>query len=146
MVVLADDGTHIVVRGPWAEPEGRQVGPVRFEPGDTFTEHYWRDRWYAVKEVRAADGRLKGWYTDIARPVSVDGDELVSEDLILDLWVSADRQTIVRLDEDEFHASGLEHSDPVAARQARRALEDVVELARQGWGASSADLAMDTIP
>jgi predicted RNA-binding protein associated with RNAse of E/G family len=132
-VVLADDGNHIVVRGPWAEPETRDLGFVVFEPGDVFTEHYWRDRWYAVKEVRAADGAVKGWYTDIARPVCVTGRSLVSEDLELDLWVSGDRSTIIRLDDDEFEARGLERTDPEAARRARAALDDLAALAANGW-------------
>lgn len=38
-VVISDDGTHVVVRGPWAEEEPRDLGFVRFEPGDVFTEH-----------------------------------------------------------------------------------------------------------
>jgi len=132
-VVLADDGNHIVVRGPWAEPEARDLGFVVFEPGDVFTEHYWRDRWYSVKEVRAADGAVKGWYTDIARPVRVTGRSLVSEDLELDLWVSGDRSTIIRLDDDEFEARGLERTDPEAARRARAALDDLAALAANGW-------------
>jgi predicted RNA-binding protein associated with RNAse of E/G family len=133
MDVLQDDGNHIVVRGPWAEPEARDLGFIVFEPGDVFTEHYWRDRWYAVKEVRAAGGPVKGWYTDIARPVRVIGPTLVSEDLELDLWVSGDRRTIIRLDEDEFEARGLERTDPVAARRARAALDDLAALAADGW-------------
>ena len=58
--LLGDDGTHIAVRAPWAGEGVRDFGFVRFEPGDVFTEYYWRDRWYAVKEVRSAAGALKG--------------------------------------------------------------------------------------
>ena len=132
-VVLTDDGNHIVVQAPWAEPEARDLGFVVFEPGDVFTEHYWRDRWYAVKEVHAATGPVKGWYTDMARPVRVIGRTLVSEDLELDLWVSGDRRTIIRLDEDEFEARGLERTDPEAARHARAALDDLAARAADGW-------------
>ena len=113
-VVIGDDGVHIVVRGPWAEAETRDLGFVRFEPGDVFTEHYWRDRWYSIKEVRDPGGVLKGWYCDVTRPVRVEGGLLVSEDLELDLWVSADGRTVLRLDEDEFAASGLTATDPVS--------------------------------
>ncbi|WP_348539191.1 DUF402 domain-containing protein [Streptomyces sp. LBL] len=63
--VLGDDGTRIAIRAPWAGNGTRDFGFVRFEPGDVFTEYYWRDRWYAVKEVRDAAGALKGWYCDI---------------------------------------------------------------------------------
>jgi len=132
-VVIGDDGVHIVVLGPWAEEEARDLGFVRFEPGDVFTEHYWRDRWYSIKEVRDQGGIVKGWYCDVARPVRVDDGLLVSEDLDLDLWVSADGRTVLRLDEDEFAASGRTMTDPVAATQALDALAELERLARGGF-------------
>ncbi|MFE2074935.1 DUF402 domain-containing protein [Streptomyces misionensis] len=130
--LLGDDGTRIVVRAPWAGSGVRDFGFVRFEPGDVFTEYYWRDRWYAVKEVRAADGSVKGWYCDITRPAVLTGAELTVEDLDLDLWRSADGGDVRRLDEDEFAASGLAEADPGAARAAVAALDDLERLAREG--------------
>ncbi len=132
-VVVADDGTHVVVRAPWAGAETRDMGFVRFERGDVWTEHFWRDRWYAVKEIHAVDGVRKGWYCDVTRPAEVIDSGLVVTDLDLDLWLSADRRTILRLDEDEFLASGLAERDPVAADQARRALDELADLARDGF-------------
>jgi len=133
VTVLTDDGTHVVVRGPWADPIVRDMGFVRFEPGDVWTEHYWRDRWYSVKEVRNADGVLKGWYCDVCRPAEVRDGVLVVPDLDLDLWVSADRNQVLRLDEDEFLASGLPERDPAAAARARKALDDLAALAVDGF-------------
>uniref|UniRef100_A0AAU3H3Z3 DUF402 domain-containing protein n=1 Tax=Streptomyces sp. NBC_01401 TaxID=2903854 RepID=A0AAU3H3Z3_9ACTN len=127
---VGDDGTRITVRAPWAAPGVRDFGFVRFEPGDVFTEHYWRDRWYAVKEVRTGAGQLKGWYCDITRPAVLRGAELLVEDLDLDLWVSADGTSVLRLDEDEFEESGLADSDPRAERAAVRALDELDHLAR----------------
>lgn len=66
--VVRDDGTRVTVTAAWASPGVRDFGFVRFGPGDVFTEHYWRDRWYAVKEVRTGGGTLKGWYCDVTRP------------------------------------------------------------------------------
>jgi predicted RNA-binding protein associated with RNAse of E/G family len=131
--VLDDDGNHIVVRGPWAEAASRNLGFAIFEPGDVFTEHYWRDRWYSVKEVRDRAGRLKGWYCDVARPVRVEDGVIRSEDLFLDLWASADGATVLRLDEDDFEASALPRSDPVAAATARAALDELERLAASGF-------------
>ncbi len=130
--VLADDGTRVVVRAPWAGAPERELGFVTFRSGDLFTEYYWRDRWYSVKEVRAHDGTLKGWYCDVNRPALVRPGELVVEDLDLDLWMSADRATILRLDEDEFLAGGLADRDPGAADRARQALDELEALARGG--------------
>jgi hypothetical protein len=132
-VVRDDDGVHVVVRAPWGEQDPRDLGFVRFEPGDVFTEHYWRDRWYSVKEVRDRGGGLKGWYCDVARPVRTLAGLLVSVDLDLDLWASADRRTILRLDEEDFAASGLADRDPAAAAHARRALEELERLAPNGF-------------
>ena len=130
--VIADDGTVVTVRAPWAADGVRDFGFVRFEPGDVFTEHYWRDRWYAVKEVRTSTGVLKGWYCDVTRPAVRDGATLTVEDLDLDLWCSADGRTILRLDEDEFTESGLPERDPAAAAAAQSALNELERLARDG--------------
>jgi hypothetical protein len=130
--LLGDDGVRVVVSADWASPGVRDFGFVRFEPGDVFTEYYWRDRWYAVKEVRDARGGLKGWYCDITRPAVRSGGELVVEDLDLDLWRSADGTAVVRLDEDEFADSGLLTTDPEAAAAALAALDELELLAEEG--------------
>ncbi|MGI5371002.1 DUF402 domain-containing protein [Streptomyces iakyrus] len=130
--LVSDDGTRVAVRAPWAGTGVRDFGFVRFESGDVFTEYYWRDRWYAVKEVRSATGTLKGWYCDVTRPAVRSGPELVVEDLDLDLWRSADGSDVRRLDEDEFAESGLAEKDPEAARAALAALDELESLARGG--------------
>jgi hypothetical protein len=130
--VLADDGNHLAVCGPWAEAEPRDLGFVTFEHGDVFTEHYWRDRWYSIKEVRDADDRRKGWYCDVARPVRVEDATIISEDLILDLWATDDG-TILRLDEAELSASGLAQAEPEVAARASVTLDELERLARDGF-------------
>ncbi|MFF9409355.1 DUF402 domain-containing protein [Streptomyces anandii] len=132
--LLADDGTRIAVRASWAGGGVRDFGFVRFEPGDVFTEYYWRDRWYSVKEVRDGRGALKGWYCDVTRPATRAGARLVVEDLDLDLWRSADGRDVRRLDEDEFADSGLSHTDPPAAAAALSALDELETLARRPDG------------
>ncbi|MET9468354.1 DUF402 domain-containing protein [Streptomyces sp. NPDC006544] len=132
--LVADTGNRITVRAPWAAEGVRDFGFVRFEPGDVFTEHYWRDRWYAVKEVRTGDGVLKGWYCDVTRPAVVTDGAILVEDLDLDLWVSADGSAVLRLDEDEFAASGLAAADPGAAAEAVRALDFLEARARSTAG------------
>jgi hypothetical protein len=130
--LLGDDGSRIAVRAAWAGEGVRDFGFVRFEEGDVFTEYYWRDRWYAVKEVRDAAGVLKGWYCDVTRPATLTGGRLTVEDLDLDLWRSADGRDVRRLDEDEFADSGLAERDPAAAAAAVAALDELERLAREG--------------
>jgi hypothetical protein len=132
MVVIADDGEHLVLRGPWAEAEPRNLGFTTFEAGDVFTEHYWRYRWYSIKEVRDRQDRLKGWYCDVARPVRVERGLVLSEDLILDLWASPDG-TILRLDEEEFDSSSLRRTDPEVTTRALEAMAELERLARDGF-------------
>ena len=64
----------------------------------------------------------------MGRPVVVDDGLVVSEDMDLDLWVSADG-TVRRLDEDEFAAGGLTETDPGSAAQAWDALAELERLA-----------------
>ena len=132
MTVVEDDGDHVVVRGPFSEPEPRDLGYIVFEPSDVFTEHLWRSRWFTIAEVRDGDGRRKGWYCDVARPVIIDGGTLVSVDLDLDLWLPPEGDALV-LDEDEFDASGLAADDPAAAAQARSALLELGRAADDGF-------------
>jgi hypothetical protein len=139
-MVLFDDGEHLVVRAPWAGGASLDLGFVRLGPGDEWTEHYFRNRWYSVKEIRDARGQLKGWYCDAARPVRVEEGLLLSEDLDLDLWVSADGETMVKLDEEEFVRSGIAERDPEAAAEARRAIEELEHMALERFVAIAVDV------
>jgi len=127
-VVFCDE-RHLIVVATWVQTV--DIGYVVFEEGDRSIEHYWTDQWYAIWEVHGRFG-LKGWYCNVARPIHVDGLAVTSIDLELDLWVSADSRTIVRLDEDEFEASGLADRDPDAAHHARAALDHLERVAHQG--------------
>jgi hypothetical protein len=135
MMVESDDGDHIVVEGPYSEPQARDLGYVVLELGDRFREHYWRTRWYSIKEIRDDSGAGKGWYCDVARPVAVSASLLQSVDLDLDVWASADGATVLALDDDEFVESGIEQWDPSAAGCAREALSILLDAARDGFRA-----------
>ncbi|GFH36787.1 DUF402 domain-containing protein [Streptomyces pacificus] len=133
--LLDDDGARITVQATWAASHVRDLGFVRFEPGDSFVERYWRDRWHAVKEVRAGDGALKGWYANVTRPSTLDDGELRVEEMGLNLWVSADTATVLRLDEETFASGGLRGRDPDSASRAEAALDELEHMAKEGrWG------------
>ncbi|HEX2995406.1 MAG TPA: DUF402 domain-containing protein [Anaerolineales bacterium] len=80
---------------------------VVFKMGDRFVEYYYTDRWYNIFVIHdRADGRIKGWYCNVGKPVEVKDGVVSYVDLALDLWVSASgKQTV--LDEDEFEALAL---------------------------------------
>jgi predicted RNA-binding protein associated with RNAse of E/G family len=106
------------------------MGLVHFEFGDVWTEHYWRNRWYSVKRVKGSQGELKGWYCDAARPAQLVNGVLESVDLELDLWVSADRAVVTRLDEEELE--WVTSRDPVAAQAAVDGMDELERLAIRG--------------
>ncbi|HEU5087749.1 MAG TPA: DUF402 domain-containing protein, partial [Roseiflexaceae bacterium] len=120
------------VKAPWRQPT-LDLGYVTFETGDIFFEHYYADRWYAVFELHHADGALKGWYCNIARPAQITAHAIHSDDLDLDLFVSPDRATLLRLDVDEFETRGLRERDPAAYRAAYAAFDELEYLARSGY-------------
>lgn len=126
--LLRADERHILVRARWEGPQ-LDLGYVVFDTGDHFYEHHYADRWFNIFEVRAEAGELKGWYCNVTRPARFDADSIVSEDLELDLFVSSDRQTILRLDLDEFEARGF---DPATQAAALAALDELERMARAG--------------
>ena len=75
---------------------------------DRFVETFYSDKWFNIFEIYDRDdGKLKGWYCNIAKPAVIDDDSVLYVDLILDLWVSANgKQTV--LDEDELEELNVE--------------------------------------
>ncbi len=104
---------EIVLQTTWQRPP-LDLDYTVFEPGDCLIEHFYADCWYNVFEIRAADGRLKGWYCNVTRPARFSDGEIAAEDLALDLWVAPDG-TMRVLDEDEFAALSLTPAEREAA-------------------------------
>lgn len=123
--------TSLLIHACWQQAR-LDLDYVVFEPGDNFFEYFYSDRWYNIYIIYSAKWQLKGWYCNITRPAIFTENRIESEDLELDLFVSADYQKIFVLDEDEFAARGLESSDPVAYRAALATLAELQERAMQG--------------
>jgi predicted RNA-binding protein associated with RNAse of E/G family len=122
--VLRRDDHAIVVRTVW-DRAVMDTGYVLLEPGDCWTEYHYADRWYNIFEIRASNGRLKGWYCNITRPARINARGVAAEDLALDLWVAPDGEMLV-LDEDEFAALPLAPAEREAAREALAELRAMV--------------------
>jgi predicted RNA-binding protein associated with RNAse of E/G family len=129
--LLADEPGHLLIHARW-ERAALDLGYVTFAPGDHFYEHYYTERWYNIFEIRDVSGILKGWYCNVTRPAHVAGDVITSEDLELDLFAPADRQSILRLDLEEFAARDLARSDPPTQAAALAALDELERMARAG--------------
>lgn len=122
---------YALVRARWDRPR-LDLGYVIFETGDIFLEHFYASRWYNVFELHSATGALKGWYCNVTRPAIINPEAIISEDLDLDLFVSARRDCLLRLDVEEFEARGLAQRDPQTYVAAHAALEELERLARAG--------------
>ncbi|MGD2177728.1 MAG: DUF402 domain-containing protein [Anaerolineae bacterium] len=122
--VLERSSDAIVLRTAW-DREPVDLGFVVLEPYDRWTETFYSDRWYSIFQIRASDGRLKGWYCNVSRPARITGDEVVAEDLALDLWVEPNGSMQV-LDEDEFTELDLLPEEREAAQKALRQLKAMV--------------------
>jgi protein associated with RNAse G/E len=121
--IIRRDSASIVIESPWRDR--LELPYVVLEPGDRFIEFYFTGQWYNIFEIHAVtDGRLKGWYCNVVRPIVFAEGILSWVDLALDLFVYPDGRTLT-LDEDEFNALDLEHHDPEAWR---RALDAVAKL------------------
>ncbi|MFQ3633902.1 DUF402 domain-containing protein [Roseiflexus sp.] len=129
--VIHMTSTYALVRARWDRPR-IDLGYVTFETGDVFFEHFYANRWYNVFELRSTTGALKGWYCNVTRPAIIGAESITSEDLDLDLFVSARRDHLLRLDVEEFEARGLAQRDPQVYAAAHIALEELERLAVAG--------------
>ncbi len=91
---------ELVLQARWTLPE-RDLGYTRFQLGDLFTEYYYANQWFNIFQISSADGRLKGWYCNIAEPARFLDKRVEQIDLLLDVWVDPQGKTQI-LDEDEF--------------------------------------------
>ena len=128
--VLHQEGARVVIGAVW-EREPRDLGYTVFLPGDHFTEYFYGDAWFNIMRIGTAeDDALKGWYCNITHPADITEDAITYLDLLLDVWVGADGQTLV-LDEDEFAVAAL---DDVVRARARAALAEVLHWAQHHLG------------
>jgi len=118
--VLQRTDDVLVLRTTWTRPP-LDLGYVILETGGLWTERFFPGRWYNIFEIHSSDGRLQGWYCNIARPPRITAKEVAAEDLALDLWVATDGATQV-LDEDEFAAL------PISPQEREAALNALAEL------------------
>ena len=105
-------------QGPWTTPYDTR-------------NHFWADRWYNVMRCdRPKAGGLEYWYCNVTTPALYDGETVRYADLDLDVIVPVDGEPQL-LDEDEFlENSGRIGYPPEVIEQARRAVDELLALAR----------------
>jgi uncharacterized protein len=119
--LIAYSPASAVVEAKWTLP-ARDLGYVRFEIGDLFTEYYYVDRWFNIFDIKSANGVRKGWYCNITEPAMIHQDHIEQVDLLLDVWVNPTGETLL-LDEDEFtQDTTLSDHQRIGARDGLQAL------------------------
>lgn len=100
-VVLSRDENAVTLEARFNRDD-QPFMDIVLKRNDRFVETFYSDRWYNIFEIYDRDdNKFKGWYCNIGKPATFDGDSISYVDLALDLWVSADgKQTV--LDEDEL--------------------------------------------
>lgn len=132
------DSFYVIEEGPLLVTTnfaGQELGNWKGSwttPWDT-RNHFWADRWFNVMRCELPQGGgLDHWYCNVTTPALFDGETIRYVDLDLDVSVRPNGEVEV-LDEDEF----LDNSQrmgyaPDVIENARRAVDELVALARTG--------------
>ncbi|GIV94544.1 DUF402 domain-containing protein [Chloroflexus aurantiacus] len=137
--VIACDDQSVTVRAEWRL--GRvDLGLFSIEPGDVMIETFYVNRWYNIFRVQQPDGTTRGWYCNMARPARIDGTTIETEDLEIDLIVSADRRHVELTDLGEYEARGIAQTDPNADAALHAALAELRDLIARGEAPFTPDM------
>lgn len=125
----------VVIQAYWKHPT-KDLGYTRFEPGDSFIEYYYTNRWFNIFDIATAEGTRKGWYCNIAEPALIHDDHIEQVDLLLDVWIDPNGTTLL-LDEDEFEAdTSLSEEQRKGARQGLRDLLQMIAAQKEPFSYS----------
>jgi len=61
------------------------------ERGDLVRQYFPSKDWFYIQEYSDSQGRLNGWYCNIGTPPSLKNSTITTRDLLLDIFVEADR-------------------------------------------------------
>lgn len=115
--------------------ESVKVGEkVILETGAPIVWFVFPGKWYDIGRFHLADQTFTGWYTNLATPVEMQGDDWSAGDLFLDLWQPAHGDPLW-LDEEEFERAargGLLDSSTVRRAMNERSLLEL-ELRIGRW-------------
>ena len=115
---LVERGEETIIIEAHFDREDMEFHGMQLCKGDRFVETYYYDRWYNIFAIHdREDGRLKGWYCNIATPTVIENSRILYKDLALDLLVFPDGRQLV-LDEDEFAELSISAEKRAKARAA----------------------------
>jgi predicted RNA-binding protein associated with RNAse of E/G family len=83
--------------GPAVDVQGVRI----LDSGAAMVWFVFPDAWHDIGRFHLGDGTFTGWYTNLCKPVQLEGDTWIGHDLFLDLWQFAEGD-LVWLDQEEF--------------------------------------------
>ena len=125
--VITRNPSQVIIEAHFTQPD-QIISGIPFKKGDLFYESYFHKRWYNIDEIYDRDdGRLKGWYCNIAYPPRINRWGVTYVDLALDLLVYPNGQQLI-LDEDEFDVLDLPEDTVNQAWQALHELQEIFHV------------------
>jgi len=115
---------RIVIQAFWKH-SSKDLGYICFEPGDSFIEYYYTNKWFNIFDIADANNERKGWYCNITEPADIHDDQIKQKDLLLDVWVDP-WGTPLLLDEDEFQDDTT--LDETQRQGARQGLHELLQM------------------
>ena len=104
LLVLDRPDVKVLLQNGYSGP-AVDVADVRvLDSGAPIIWFVFPDAWHDIGRFHLTDGTFTGWYTNLCKPVTFNGDRWIGNDLFLDLWQFPDG-TPRWLDEDEFEAA-----------------------------------------
>ena len=134
LLLIYQDQDLLVLRGEPNRPVCHyRHGVIHIETASL--ECYWRNAWYTVAISHDESGAVQSWYCNVCLPpLRWRSGFLSFVDLELDVLVRPDLSATI-VDEEEFLAAVSRYQIPEhVVQQARRAVEDILDLvAAQSW-------------
>lgn len=126
-LVLDRPDVKVLLLDPYQGPEVRVGGHVVLEDGAPIVWYVFPEKWHDIGRFHLRDGTITGWYTNLTRPPTVDGDHWIGHDLFLDLWQPV-KGPAQWLDEDELRTAAKSRAIDRATEQRVRNERTMIAL------------------
>lgn len=101
LLVLDRPDVKVLLQEGYSGPDLDIRGERVLDSGAPMIWFVFPDAWHDIGRFHLSDGTFTGWYTNLCKPVQLNGDTWMGQDLFLDLFQFCDGEA-EWLDEDEF--------------------------------------------
>ncbi|MGD2136146.1 MAG: DUF402 domain-containing protein [Gemmatimonadales bacterium] len=126
-LVLDRPDVKVLLLDPYEGPEVRVGGALVLEEGAPIVWYVFPETWHDIGRFHLKDGTMTGWYTNLTRPPTIEGDRWIGRDLFLDLWQPAEGEARW-LDEEELREAVRSRSIDRATEQRAHNERTMIDL------------------